>query len=126
MTQLTGIAGEIEEAIGLEAAVALLRARGGTKIEIPRRAEGSALAELIGVDAVHQLGQVFGHGRLALPLAGLRGRAARDAEVRAEAMRLLGEGVSQREVALRCDIDLRTVERYAARLADDRQGDLGL
>lgn len=51
MTTLPGIAGQIEQAIGLDLAVRLLRRRGGTQVTIPVRPAGSYLAEVIGIEA---------------------------------------------------------------------------
>jgi len=122
MTMLSGFAGEIEEAIGLEKAVSLLKARGGTRIEVPKSGTG-VLGQIIGADGVEALRDAFGHGRLELPMAGIRGRRARDAQVRAAAMRMLAEGSSNREVALACDLSMRSVENYrrTMRSNDDRQ-----
>lgn len=129
MTQLPGIAGEIEEVIGLDAAVTLVRARGGTDIEIPKRAAGSYLEGLVGADAAAALISHFGHGRLGLPCAHLRGAGAERARRKARALEMLQAGRSQREVALACDLHLRTVERYARESPDrsrDGQGELPL
>lgn len=120
MTQLPGVAGEIEEVIGLEAAVRLLRARGGTSVEIPTTAENTYLAGLIGTEATALLIRHFGHGRVTLPCAALRGAEAERLRRKDLALRMLRDGASQREAALACDLHLRTVQRYAAELAQDR------
>lgn len=123
MTQLFGIAGEIEEAIGLEMAVVLLRAKGGTEISIPVQADGSALAALIGVEATQKLIDAMGAGRLTLPMAGLRGAEAERRARREKALHMLKDGASLTAVAHACELNVRTVSNYRAEL-DDRQGEL--
>lgn len=126
MTQLPGLAGEIEAAIGLEATAQLLRARGGTAVEIPTRARGSALATLIGVEACAALIDALGPGRVMLPCAGFRGRDAAQRDRKAKAVAMLRAGHSAREVALACDLAQRTVHKYREDLDDDAQGQLPL
>ncbi|MCW8843354.1 MAG: helix-turn-helix domain-containing protein [Rhodobacteraceae bacterium] len=112
MSNLPGIAGEIEEAIGLDLAVKLLEARGGTEIVIPVRATGTALAEIIGAAAAEKVIAEIGSGKVLLPCASMRGEGAR----RARAIELLRSGQSLRAVALECDIHIRTVSRYRAQI----------
>lgn len=123
MTALSGLAARIEEAIGLDATVRLLRAKGGLEIYIPERVDGSALAELIGAEAADALRDAFGPGKMRLPAGTFRGEGAR----RARAMAMLKEGRSLAQVAEACDLTLNTVQRYRQRLdrADaDRQPEL--
>lgn len=125
MTQLPGIAGEIEEAIGLAATAALLKARGGTDINVPVRAKGSLLAELIGVADAQKLIDTMGPGRLTLPCGHFRGAKAREAE----AIEMLRNGASNSEVALTCGMHQRTVTRLRRKLDAEkasRQGALDL
>lgn len=107
MTQLPGIAGQIEEAIGLDLAVRLLKRRGGCEIHIPRRVTGSMLAEIIGDDATARVIDALGPGKVLLPCAHLRGQFAR----REDARRMLRDGASLQQVALSCDMHTRTVSR---------------
>lgn len=123
MTLFSGLAGEIEAAIGRDLAVKLLRARGGTTIAVPVSAEGSMLAGIIGVAAAETFVATFGSGRMTLPCADARGQKRR----RAEAIRLLREGKSLLEVAQLCDIHTRTVSNYRAEmLAEAGEGQLQL
>lgn len=125
MSQLPGIAAEIEEAIGLDLAVRLLKRRGGTQIAIPVRARGSMLAEIVGLPAAERLVTVLGPGKITLPCGHLRGARAR----RAEAKSMLLAGASLQQVALACDMHTRTVSNYRAELdaeAGNRQLDLPL
>jgi DNA-binding NarL/FixJ family response regulator len=125
MTLFRGLAGQIEEAIGREATATLLARWGGCQISVPVKAEGSALAGVIGVEAATQLIAVFGHGKMTLPCADARGMKRR----RAEAIRMLRDGYSLQEVALACDLHTRTVSMYRAHIEDEagsRQGMLPL
>ncbi|MCU9850367.1 helix-turn-helix domain-containing protein [Defluviimonas sp. WL0024] len=123
MSRLPGIAGEIEAVIGLERTMLLLRRRGGTEINIPVRARGSMLAEIIGVDGAEAMIRAFGSAKIMLPCGHLRGTKAR----RAEAKKMLRAGASISQVALACDMHSRTVSNYRAQLeaeAGRRQLDL--
>ncbi|SUZ33957.1 hypothetical protein ROE7235_03738 [Roseibaca ekhonensis] len=112
MTQLPGIAGEIERVIGLDLAVRLLQRRGGCELHIPRRARGSFLAEIVGEDAAAKLAEAIGPGKIVLPCAHLRGQFAR----REEAKAMLRDGASLQQVALACDMHTRTVSRLRAEI----------
>lgn len=126
MTQLPGLAGEIEALIGLDLTAKLLKARGGTEITVPVRAKGSELARLIGVQPCEAMIRDLGPGRLMLPCAGFRGRDAERQARKARAMEMLRDGHSLRDVALKCDLATRTVSNYRDELQDDRQGELPL
>ena len=127
MTQLPGIAGEIEQTIGLDLTVNLLRARGGTEINIPVTPGANTLTRLVGPQATQKLIDAFGPGRIVLPCGHMRGRDADRIARRQKAEAMLAEGHSLRAVALACDLHLRTVERYRAeRDRTDRQGKLPL
>jgi hypothetical protein len=112
MTLFSGLAGEIEAAIGRDLTVKLLRARGGTTIAVPVSAEGSMLAGIIGVAAAETIISTFGSGRMTLPCADARGMKRR----RAEAIRMLRAGASLQEVALACDLHTRTVSNYRSEM----------
>jgi hypothetical protein len=125
-SHLPGIAAEIVALIGLDLTVKLLKERGGTDIEIPARARGSALAGIVGVRAAEIMVAGMGRGRITLPCAHMRGQGRRRHEARA----MLRAGRSVREVALACDMHQRSVARIKAELdnddADRRQGRLSL
>lgn len=126
MTQMSGIAGDIEAVIGLELAVKLLRACGGTEISIPVRAKDTQLAKIIGVAACEKLARDYGTGKVALPLAGQRGRDAVQRQSKAQALDLLKAGAPVRAVALKCNLGERTVWKYKLESKDERQGTLDL
>ena len=111
-------AAEIAQVIGEAQALRLLSARGGTQIEIPKRAAGSKLAEIVGEIDAHRLIEHFGHGRLDLPMGEGRGIGAR----RARAKRMLAAGASLTKTALACELTVRAVSRYKAQQdAKDRR-----
>jgi hypothetical protein len=116
---------EIADVAGVDAALALAEARGGTEIYIPRRAsEGHWLTDTVGYDAAAAICAWRPAERIMLPL-GPRGSMA---TVRATVSRMLAEGRSTTDIALACGISSRSVERRRAadrrRNDDDRQGRL--
>jgi len=113
MTVFPGIAGEIEQIIGQELTIVLLRRWGGCEVSIPKNAQGTKLAEVIGMEAATALIREIGHGRVVLPCGTFRGAKRR----RAEAMTLLRQGMSVSQVALACDLHTRTVHGYRAALS---------
>lgn len=119
MTTFPGIAGQMEELIGAELTVRLLRRWGGCQVNIPVRERGSQMAEVIGEDATAAIIKNIGHGRVTLPCGSMRGQQRR----RAEAMQMLRDGASIQQVALACDLHTRTVSNYRAAL-DAETGDL--
>lgn len=118
MTQLPGVAGEIEETIGLELTVTLLKARGGTVVKIPNKPSGTLLARIVGEQATAKLINRIGPGNIDLPCGHMRGRDATRLEKKRRAFDMLAEGKSLREVALACDIHLRTASQYRAEMND--------
>ncbi|SEQ59335.1 hypothetical protein SAMN05428995_105231 [Loktanella sp. DSM 29012] len=126
MTQLPGIAGEIEDAIGLELTAKLLKRRGGTEVNIPVRPSRSLIADIIGEQATLKLIETFGPGRITLPCGHMRGRDAERLERRRRALDMLQAGETVLDVALQCDLNQRTVKKYRAELRrDDDQKDFG-
>lgn len=118
---LPGVLGQIAEEIGQEVALKLAEARGGRSIYVPQHPTAKTeLAKVVGVEAAAQIKELLGRGDLAVPCGSLRGTNGRRARIQA----LLAEGKSQGEIAEIVDVSLRTVERVAARVTDDRQGDL--
>lgn len=112
MTTFPGIAGEIEALIGVELTTALLRRWGGCQVNLPTRAHGSKLAEVIGEQAAQQIIDGIGHGKVTLPCGSLRGvRRRKD-----EAKSMLRGGASLQQVALACDLHTRTVSNYRAEI----------
>ncbi len=109
---LTGLAAEIEGAIGPEAAVRLLALRGGTEVSIPTRAKGSVLASVIGDEATADMIAAFGPGKTVLPASEFRGMRGR----RARGVGMLLDGATQDAVAIACDGHRVTVQGWRSRL----------
>lgn len=108
MSTFPGIAGEIEALIGIELTTLMLRRWGGCQVDVPVRAKGSKLAEVIGQEAAEKVIKSIGHGKITMPCASMRGVARR----RKEAKELLRLGCSLQQVALTCDLHTRTVSDY--------------
>jgi len=123
--ELPGVLGEIADAAGEEAALAVANARGGTQVYFPSvPGHGHWLSRLIGEDAARRVCARLTCGvggiRVDLPL-GPTGHAAR---ARARVDALIGEGLSERDIALATGYSIRGVRRRRARLTareDDRQ-----
>lgn len=118
MSTFPGIAGEIEALIGVELTTLLLRRWGGCQINLPSRAKGSKLADVVGEEAAHKIITQIGHGKITLPCGSLRGTKRR----RAEAMQMLRAGASLAQVAIACDLHTRTVSNYRADLEAQTSG----
>lgn len=129
---LPGVLGEIEQAAGVSAALAIAEARGGTHLYVPRRVRsGHLLERLVGADAAAAIAEQLGGAEHLIPLGRDARRWQRDAEIR----RRHAAGESMAEIARALHIHRRTVERVvdapppqALRVRpggpDDRQLDL--
>ena len=122
MTQLPGLAGTIEDLIGLDLTVKLLKARGGTDVKIPEKPQNTLLGEIVGHEAAQILIDELPPGVITLPCSHMRGRDADRMDRKRRAIGMLLEGKSLREVALACDIHLKTAKTYRAEIKDGRHG----
>ena len=98
---LPALLAEIAEVAGLEAALKLAEARGGTEIYVPAEAPADHwLTEAVGQQAAAAICRHFtGSGpgcRLEIPL----GPAGSHAQLRRQVDKLIAEGKSEREIAL--------------------------
>jgi hypothetical protein len=114
LSRLPGILGEIADVAGLDAALKLARARGGTAMKISGK-PGGALAQIVGDEAAWKIADLLGSIEYTIPMANLRGQKAR----RAKARLLLQQGVPSSKVALAVDVHLRTIERLRRRERED-------
>ena len=117
MTALPGILAEIALVAGEDAALAIAAARGGTQIYVPPVPDaGHWLSRLVGHQSALKIGDRLTCGvggmRVDLPL-GPRGHAA---QIRARVDRLIGEGRSERDIALATGYTVRGVRRRKALL----------
>ena len=101
----------IAEVAGLDAAIKIALHHGGGRLYVPSRAPGSALADLIGLDAAQALARDMGGDRLIIPMA-----------KRAIAGRMIADGVSIDQVAIRLKMSRATLYRWRGG-ADPRQTD---
>lgn len=109
--KLFGLAAEIASIIGDELTYRLLMERGGTQVKLPQKTTGSLIADLVGPDAAWELVDYFGAGTtLDLPCAHLRGQAGR----RALGLAMVAAGGSERDIALKCNVSIRTVRNWKA------------
>lgn len=60
---------QLADAAGVEAALKIALARGGTRLYIPKRAEGTVLESLAGIDAARAIVAQFGGEIIEVPLA---------------------------------------------------------
>ncbi len=111
MSRLPGILGDIEDVVGTAAALKLARERGGTEMKISGRA-GGALAQIVGDEAAAKIAELLGPQKFTIPMAHVRGRAARQAAV---ARALAGEA-SASQAALLNDVHERTARRIREKL----------
>ena len=116
---------EIAEVAGLDAALRLAEARGGTEIYVPATAgDDHWLTETVGREAADAICQHFEGGgrgsRVLLPL-GPKGSAAR---IRRKVDRMIADGKSEREIALATGYTGRGVRMRRAQARDRKQGSL--
>lgn len=123
---LPGVLADIAEVAGVEAALAIATARGGTEIYVPPVPGADHwITRLVGADAALAIATLLtcgqGNGmRIELPL-GPTGHAARQ---RAMVDSMIAENRSELEIARATGYTIRTVRRRRARLGrveDDRQ-----
>jgi hypothetical protein len=104
---------QIAEAAGTDAALTLTLARGGSRFRIPQRAEGSLLAEIVGLDAAQKIVKDLADERIEIPLA-----------KKIVAAWLYDQGWSQERIAMRLKVSRRTVQYWQSGTTPTRQTDL--
>ncbi len=130
MSSLPGLLGEIADIAGPTVALEIARSHGGTRVDIPAKAEpGHWLTDIVGLDMADRICQglaiVDGDGRLkgvrheVLPL----GPASLLKSARRRASEALAEGRSVRDAARISGLHERTIWRMKSE-GDDGQGDL--
>jgi hypothetical protein len=110
LSRLPGVLGKIAEVAGEAAALQLARELGGHELKISGRA-GGKLASIVGDEAAAKIAEALGPEKITVPMAGLRGAAAR----RQAAARLMAQGVPASKVAQACDVHERTAWRAKAK-----------
>ncbi|MEC9342670.1 MAG: helix-turn-helix domain-containing protein [Pseudomonadota bacterium] len=123
---LPSVLAEIAEVAGLDAALKMAEARGGTEIYIPAAVgDDHWLTKTVGREAAERICEHFtGSGpgcRLELPL----GPAGSAAKIRAKVDRLIAQGKSEREIALATGYSGRGVRLRRANARErEKQGRL--
>ena len=100
---LPGTLTMVAEAAGLDAALTLALARGGSRFAIPKRAEGSLLADLVGIEAAGRIVEDLAGERLEIPLVR-----------RILAHWLRSQGWSQERVAYTLKVSRRNMQHWDA------------
>lgn len=104
----------IADAAGLEAALILAMERGGSRFQIPQKAEGSLLAKIVGIDAAQKIVKDLANERPMIPLA-----------KKTLAFWLFEQdGWSQEKIAVRLKVGRRTVQYWFADATPTQQKDM--
>lgn len=103
----------LADAAGVEAALKIALARGGSRLSIPQKAEGSLLEELVGIDAARAIVNDLADVRIEIPLG------------KRELSRWLkAKGFSQEERAVKLKSARRTIQYWDADSMPSLQSDL--
>lgn len=121
---MPGALGEIAELVGLDAAVKVAEAKGGTRAFIARRPKpGSWLVQAVGQEIADRIAVHFTNGRAGIEIefpVGPAGSYVRQRRARAQRMNALTqEGLSSDRIAREVGITRRNVNRFKAKLRDD-------
>lgn len=89
------------EAAGEQAALSIALARGGSRLTIPMRAEGTVLEELVGIDAARAIVDSLGGAEIKIPQA-----------KRPLSEHLKAQGWSQERRAVRLKVSRTTIQNW--------------
>ncbi|HEY9081325.1 helix-turn-helix domain-containing protein [Magnetovibrio sp.] len=103
----------IADASDVETALKIALARGGSRLQIPQKAEGSVLAEIVGIDAARKIVKDLANERLTIPLA-----------KKALAFSLAARGWSQEKIAVELKVTRRTIQYWLTGNTPTRQIDM--
>lgn len=120
--ELPGLLQEVADAAGLQAALDLAKACGGTIVYIPAKLSknDTVLTRAVGRRAAAEICKLRPGENVPVPL----GPMTTDAQKRVKVKQLLDEGLSIQEIVRRTAVHRATVYRVRDQQADDRQGDL--
>jgi hypothetical protein len=120
---LPALLAEIAEVAGLEAALAIAEARGGSRTVFPARApDGHWMVELIGREATDKLCAHFRSGGGGIELDVPMGPVAYYRKARRRLAQLVDEGVPVARAAHQIGLHLRTARRWRSRARQSDQG----
>lgn len=103
----------IADAAGIEAALTIALAKGGTRLRIPQKAEGSILEKVVGIDAAMAIVECLADERIEIPHA-----------KRHVAMWLRKQDWSQERVANRLKVSRRSIQNWESDKTPTLQIDL--
>jgi len=103
----------IADASSVEVALKIALVRGGSRLQIPQKADGSLLADIVGIDAARDIVKDLANERLTIPLA-----------KRVLAFWLSAQGWSQEKIAMRLKISRRSIQYWLTGTTPTRQSDL--
>lgn len=103
---------QIVDIAGVGAALNLAKSCGGCRINIPKKVEGSYLAQTVGLDAAKKIVKELGHGQILIPMGPWRGERARREALR----RSFESGATAKDAAYAADVSERTAWRLKATL----------
>ncbi len=103
----------IAEAAGIEAALELCMARGGSRLSIPQKAEGSIIENLVGIDAARKIVNELAGERIEIPTS-----------KRILSNWLREKNWSQEQRAMRLKTSRRTIQNWDSGTTPSMQTDL--
>ena len=121
-TPLPDLLDQVANAVGIDVALQLAAARGGTHVYIPARVpEHHWLAKLIGHDTAQILAAAITTGTsgfsIDIPMGPSRDQVSRWKHMHS----LIDKGLPTNEIALACGVHMRTVRRHRNQRADHKQ-----
>lgn len=115
-TFLPGILREIGDVVGLEAAMKVAAAKGGTRAYFPAKPEpGHWLAKLVGLDHARAIGRQLASGRAGLELEVPMGPSASQAKRWRRIIEMSADGQSKPAIARAVGVHHKTVQRILNR-----------
>lgn len=103
----------LADAAGVETALSIALARGGSRLSIPQKAEGSVLEQLVGIDAARKIVEQLADERIEIPAAAKILNAW-----------LRSQGWSQEKRAMELHRARRTIQYWDGDNMPSRQADL--
>lgn len=103
----------IADATDVDTALTIALERGGSRLQIPQKAEGSVLTEIVGIDAARKIVKDLANERITIPLA-----------KKAVAFWLSDLGWSQEKIAMRLKLSRRTIQYWLTGTTPTRQIDM--
>jgi hypothetical protein len=103
----------IADVAGVDAALQLALERGGSRIRIPQKAQGSLLVEIVGIEAADKIVEALADERIEIPMA-----------KKILAGWLQDKGLSQEKIAATLKVSRRTIQYWKSGNTPSRQVDV--